>query len=144
MYSPRLYRVDVVAQGSGNEYVQPLHRVPGIMMYPGLPEDYEPKVVSDTLPSKEQTTLKGHDGPVLSVRFNTQGTYCLTGGKVMNHPCNTCMESCNPCASMACMNEAECTTDSVLSCRIATYAYGTHTKGRKSRHIQAMDMKSGM
>jgi hypothetical protein len=26
--------------------------------------------------------LTGHEGPVLVVRFNKQGTYCLSGGKV--------------------------------------------------------------
>ncbi len=37
---------------------------------------------SEHLPTEEHAVLKGHDGPVLSVRFNTQGTYCLSCGKV--------------------------------------------------------------
>lgn len=34
------------------------------------------------LPNREAHVLRGHDGPVLGVRFNTQGTYCLSCGKV--------------------------------------------------------------
>ena len=34
------------------------------------------------LPRTEEHVLKGHEGPVLAVRFNTQGTYCLSCGKV--------------------------------------------------------------
>ena len=34
------------------------------------------------LPKKEAAVLRGHDGPVLAVRFNIQGTYCLSCGKV--------------------------------------------------------------
>jgi hypothetical protein len=37
---------------------------------------------TEHLPNQEHAVLKGHDGPVLSVRFNTQGTYCLSCGKV--------------------------------------------------------------
>lgn len=33
------------------------------------------------LPRSEEHVLKGHEGPVLAVRFNTQGTYCLSCGK---------------------------------------------------------------
>jgi hypothetical protein len=34
------------------------------------------------LPTQEAAVLRGHDGPVLAVRFNEQGTYCLSCGKV--------------------------------------------------------------
>ena len=37
---------------------------------------------NEHLPNKETAVLQGHDGPVLAVRFNTQGTYCLSCGKV--------------------------------------------------------------
>jgi hypothetical protein len=37
---------------------------------------------NEKLPSSEAYCLKGHEGPVLAVRFNSQGTYCLTCGKV--------------------------------------------------------------
>ena len=36
----------------------------------------------DGLPVNEAFTLRGHDGPVLGVRFNKAGTYCLSCGKV--------------------------------------------------------------
>lgn len=37
---------------------------------------------NEHLPNKEAACLRGHEGPVLAVRFNTQGTYCLSCGKV--------------------------------------------------------------
>lgn len=37
---------------------------------------------SEHLPTNEHAVLKGHEGPVLAVRFNRQGTYCLSCGKV--------------------------------------------------------------
>lgn len=36
---------------------------------------------NETLPSHEAAVLRGHEGPVLAVRFNSAGTYCLSGGK---------------------------------------------------------------
>ncbi|RWW21957.1 hypothetical protein BHE74_00021872 [Ensete ventricosum] len=33
------------------------------------------------LPRKEANVLKGHEGPVLAVRFNGDGNYCLSCGK---------------------------------------------------------------
>ncbi|CAM8880058.1 unnamed protein product [Rhodiola kirilowii] len=33
------------------------------------------------LPGKEANVLKGHEGAVLAARFNSDGNYCLTGGK---------------------------------------------------------------
>lgn len=36
---------------------------------------------AEHLPCKEHAVLRGHDGPVLAVRFNRQGTYCLSCGK---------------------------------------------------------------
>ncbi|CAM8884004.1 unnamed protein product [Rhodiola kirilowii] len=33
------------------------------------------------LPRKEANVLKGHEGAVLAARFNSDGNYCLTGGK---------------------------------------------------------------
>lgn len=35
----------------------------------------------NTLPTKETSVLKGHEGAVLAVRFNTDGNYCLSCGK---------------------------------------------------------------
>ncbi len=37
---------------------------------------------SEALPHEEVFCLKGHDGPVLAVRLNKAGTYCLSCGKV--------------------------------------------------------------
>ena len=37
---------------------------------------------TEHLPSEETAVLSGHEGPVLAVRFNRTGTYCLTCGKV--------------------------------------------------------------
>jgi mitogen-activated protein kinase organizer 1 len=34
------------------------------------------------LPSELLHTLTGHEGPVLNVRFNPKGTYCISCGKV--------------------------------------------------------------
>ena len=33
------------------------------------------------IPSKQFKVLKGHEGPVLCTRFNSNGTYVLTGGQ---------------------------------------------------------------
>lgn len=41
-----------------------------------------PAVALDHIPAGEAGVLAGHEGPVLAVRFNAQGTYCLTCGKV--------------------------------------------------------------
>jgi hypothetical protein len=38
--------------------------------------------LAEHLPTQLAHELKGHEGAVLNVRFNTQGTYCLTCGKV--------------------------------------------------------------
>ncbi len=39
-------------------------------------------VPTEHLPSEAAHVLQGHEGAVLNVRFNTQGTYCLSCGKV--------------------------------------------------------------
>eukprot|EP00197_Chlamydomonas_leiostraca_P014689 CAMPEP_0202867786 /NCGR_PEP_ID=MMETSP1391-20130828/9621_1 /ASSEMBLY_ACC=CAM_ASM_000867 /TAXON_ID=1034604 /ORGANISM="Chlamydomonas leiostraca, Strain SAG 11-49" /LENGTH=313 /DNA_ID=CAMNT_0049547851 /DNA_START=81 /DNA_END=1019 /DNA_ORIENTATION=+ len=53
--------------------------------YPKLPEEYvAEKPAGDGLPCKEAHQLKGHEGPVLAVRFNVPGTYCLSCGKDRN------------------------------------------------------------
>ncbi len=39
----------------------------------------------ERLPNEEAHCLKGHEGPVLAVRFNRSGTYCLSCGKVLPH-----------------------------------------------------------
>lgn len=36
---------------------------------------------NEPLPTHEAAVLRGHEGPVLAVRFNPAGTYCLSGGK---------------------------------------------------------------
>lgn len=40
----------------------------------------------ESLPVNEAFTLRGHDGPVLGVRFNKAGTYCLSCGEVSHMP----------------------------------------------------------
>eukprot|EP00208_Stichococcus_sp_RCC1054_P006367 CAMPEP_0206145226 /NCGR_PEP_ID=MMETSP1473-20131121/26722_1 /ASSEMBLY_ACC=CAM_ASM_001109 /TAXON_ID=1461547 /ORGANISM="Stichococcus sp, Strain RCC1054" /LENGTH=309 /DNA_ID=CAMNT_0053541355 /DNA_START=511 /DNA_END=1437 /DNA_ORIENTATION=+ len=44
---------------------------------PQLPDQEQ----HETLPGELQHTLTGHDGPVLAVRFNKPGTYCLSAGR---------------------------------------------------------------
>lgn len=44
---------------------------------PNLPDAESPT----PLPSQLQHSLTGHDGPVLAVRFNKAGTYCLSAGR---------------------------------------------------------------
>ena len=51
-------------------------------LFPKLPEEYEPEAPALRLPCQEARALKGHEGAVLAVRFNDQGTYCLSCGKV--------------------------------------------------------------
>jgi len=41
-----------------------------------------PQAAGEPLPSQLEHTLKGHGGPVLAVRFNRGGTYCLSAGRV--------------------------------------------------------------
>eukprot|EP00798_Chlamydomonas_sp_ICE-L_P031457 gene31457-6640_t len=48
---------------------------------PGLPEDYEDPDEAVGLPCKESHVLKGHEGPVFAVRYNSAGTYALSCGK---------------------------------------------------------------
>lgn len=59
--------------------------------------------VSEHLPTEEVFCLTGHEGPVLAVRFNSSGTYCLSCGKVLRSPpvlllmqlrCFACYELC--------------------------------------------------
>ena len=45
-----------------------------------------PEPTAEGLPKQELHCLKGHDGPVLAVRFNRTGTYCLSCGKVGHSP----------------------------------------------------------
>ena len=49
---------------------------------PALPPEQPEEERADPLPTHETACLKGHDGPILAVRFNRTGTYCLTCGKV--------------------------------------------------------------
>jgi mitogen-activated protein kinase organizer 1 len=35
-----------------------------------------------SLPSTLVFSLTGHEGPVLNIRFNPKGTYCISCGKV--------------------------------------------------------------
>lgn len=56
---------------------------PDGMHFPGLPEDYEAARPSGGhgLPKQEVRQLSGHEGPVLAVRYNKNGAYCLSCGK---------------------------------------------------------------
>ena len=50
------------------------------MLAPSGAEDKE------SLPVNETFVLRGHDGPVLGVRLNKAGTYCLSCGKASHIP----------------------------------------------------------
>jgi mitogen-activated protein kinase organizer 1 len=63
-----------------------------LQQFPGFPEDYVGTDHGDAsglrndasthvLPSHLLHELRGHEGPVLAVRYNAAGTYCLTCGK---------------------------------------------------------------
>lgn len=49
---------------------------------PAPPPEIPEEELADPLPTQETACLQGHDGPILAVRFNRTGTYCLTCGKV--------------------------------------------------------------
>ena len=49
---------------------------------PALPSEQPEEELPEPLPIQETACLQGHDGPILAVRFNRTGTYCLTCGKV--------------------------------------------------------------
>ena len=49
---------------------------------PAPPPEVPEEELPDPLPTHETACLQGHDGPILAVRFNRTGTYCLTCGKV--------------------------------------------------------------
>lgn len=48
---------------------------------PRLPDEQD-DYVEPEIPSTLMQTLRGHEGPVLAVRFNVQGSYCISCGKV--------------------------------------------------------------
>mmetsp|Transcript_16314 Transcript_16314/g.41484 ORF Transcript_16314/g.41484 Transcript_16314/m.41484 type:complete len:311 (-) Transcript_16314:19-951(-) len=50
-------------------------------MYGPAPPEEAPAAAAARLPSEKVASLSGHSGPVLAVRFNRAGTYCLTCGK---------------------------------------------------------------
>mmetsp|Transcript_35402 Transcript_35402/g.78580 ORF Transcript_35402/g.78580 Transcript_35402/m.78580 type:complete len:317 (+) Transcript_35402:80-1030(+) len=58
------------------------------MIGPFLPEELDASnqthAAGDKLPLNEQRILKGHEGPVLAVRFNRTGAYCFSCGKDRN------------------------------------------------------------
>ncbi len=53
---------------------------------PPIGPDLPSTAQTEPLPNTETFLLKGHDGPVLAVRFNKLGTYCLSGGRVRTSP----------------------------------------------------------
>lgn len=54
----------------------------GLNIGPQLP----PSFVTENLPNHFLSELTGHDGPVLAVRFNSNGNYCVSCGKVRHFP----------------------------------------------------------
>lgn len=54
------------------------------------PADYTSSAGAKVVLSRESMVLKGHDGPVLAVRFDTTGQYCLSCGKVCLVLCIGC------------------------------------------------------
>ncbi|DBB14623.1 hypothetical protein WJX82_010312 [Trebouxia sp. C0006] len=48
---------------------------------PAPPPEVIEEEPAELLPTQETACLQGHDGPILAVRFNCTGTYCLTCGK---------------------------------------------------------------
>lgn len=80
----------------------------------------------ESLPVNEAFTLRGHDGPVLGVRFNKAGTYCLSCGKVSHMPAT-------PSSGMdqsVFVNFSCPSSDELMStCRTVPSSYGIPTKG---------------
>jgi WD40 repeat protein len=65
------------------------------------------------LPSELLHTLTGHEGPVLNVRFNPKGNYCISCGKVCMNisswPWNTTAFSrCHESTTSACFRSSLC------------------------------------
>jgi hypothetical protein len=52
---------------------------------------------TEGLPHLQLAELQGHEGAVLAVRFNRQGTYCLSCGKVRHR----CPSPSLPCPARA-------------------------------------------
>lgn len=50
--------------------------------FPRLPEEEDVQAPGTGLPSHELQVLRGHEGPIFAVRWNRQGTYCVSCGKV--------------------------------------------------------------
>lgn len=74
-----------------------------------------------SLPSNLVFNLTGHEGPVLNVRFNPKGTYCISCGKVGG--CSSLQDSslCSfnrQTGFLACQQQRQCWLQSVLCKRL--------------------------
>ena len=49
---------------------------------PNLPSEALEEEAKEQVPCTFMRTLTGHEGPVLAVRFNGQGSHCISCGKV--------------------------------------------------------------
>jgi hypothetical protein len=92
---------------------------------------------NEKLPSSEAFCLKGHEGPVLAVRFNALGTYCMSCGKVR---AGFAAAAC----SMQCHAALSHPVGSRGGCRIAACGCGTPTVASPSRSTPATATTCGM
>lgn len=112
---------------------------------PAPPPEVIEEEPAELLPTQETACLQGHDGPILAVRFNCTGTYCLTCGKV-----SMLKSFCYMC----CLVDGSVTRDSehvqsvlgplvlfdMIYCqhRTAPYAFGTLTEEYISKLMLVM------
>ena len=83
----------------------------------------------DGLPVNEAFTLRGHDGPVLGVRFNKAGTYCLSCGKVGYTLWHVMQIFCTPHSQLNCLIlSMHGSHIYVLQCRTGLSSFGTPTR----------------
>lgn len=94
---PELSRENINSEGSVDQYIFiSIDLSPSFhesMLGPETNPDYGQGHEDSRHHHAHVGTLDGHDGPVLSVRFTRDGSYCLTTGKV----CNGCTHLSSDC-----------------------------------------------
>ncbi len=116
---------------------------------PAPPPEVIEEEPAELLPTQETACLQGHDGPILAVRFNRTGTYCLTCGKVSMLK-TVCYMCCLVDGSVTRNSEHVQSvlgplvlSDIIYCChRTAPYAFGTLTEEYISKLMLVMAMTS--